>query len=51
MNNADIEQTIKVLQTGLIRRHGIRCDVEMCGELVVMLRELQKRREAENDGE
>lgn len=43
----DIEQTIKVLQTGLIRRQGIRCDTVMCGELVALLRELQKRREAD----
>ena len=47
----DIEQTIKVLQTGLIRSRGVRCDMVMCGELVVLLRELQKRREAEKDGD
>jgi hypothetical protein len=41
----DIELLIKVFETGMMRRSGIRCDMSMCARVAAMLKELQKLKE------
>jgi recombinational DNA repair protein (RecF pathway) len=43
----DIELLIKVFETGMMRRSGIRCDMNMCARVAEKLKELQKRMEAD----
>lgn len=43
----DIELLIKVFETGMMRRSGIRCDMNMCARVAEKLKELQKRMENE----
>jgi hypothetical protein len=43
----DIELLIKVFESGMKRRSGIRCDAVMCAQVAAKLRELQKRMENE----
>jgi hypothetical protein len=40
----DIELLIKVFETGMMRRSGIRCDAVMCAMVAAMLEELKERR-------
>jgi recombinational DNA repair protein (RecF pathway) len=40
----DIELLIKVFETGMMRRSGIRCDMNMCARVAAMLEELKERR-------
>ena len=51
MTDLDIERMIKMFQTGVIRRCGVRCDAVVCGEVMAMLKELQKRRMINNGQE
>jgi recombinational DNA repair protein (RecF pathway) len=37
----DIELLIKVFETGMMRRSGIRCDMNMCARVAAMLKELE----------
>lgn len=39
----DIELLIKVFESGMKRRSGIRCDVMTCSKVLVALRELKRR--------
>jgi hypothetical protein len=41
----DIELLIKVFESGMKRRSGIRCDAMMCARVAEKLRELQEMRE------
>lgn len=41
----DIELLIKVFETGMMRRSGIRCDMSMCARVAEKLKELQKLKE------
>jgi recombinational DNA repair protein (RecF pathway) len=43
----DIELLIRVFETGMVRRNGIRCDMSMCARVAEKLKELQKRMEAD----
>lgn len=43
----DIELLIKVFESGMKRRSGIRCDMSMCARVAEKLKELQKRMENE----
>ena len=49
MNDLDIERMIKLFQTGVIRRCGVRVDAVTCGEVMAMLKELQKRRKENHE--
>ncbi len=45
----DIELLIKVFETGMMRRSGIRCDMNMCARVASMLKELEERRAKNED--
>ena len=51
MTDLDIERMIKTFQSGVIRRCGVRVDAVTCGEVMAMLKELQKRRMVSNGQE
>ena len=44
MTDIEIEKLIKMFQSGVIRRCGVRVDMVTCGEVMAALKELQKRR-------
>jgi recombinational DNA repair protein (RecF pathway) len=41
----DIELLIKTFEIGMMRRSGIRCDMNMCARVASKLRELQELKE------
>lgn len=41
----DIELLIKVFESGMKRRSGIRCDMSMCARVAAKLKELQELKE------
>ena len=44
MTDIEIEKLMRIFQTGVIRRSGVRVDMMTCGEVMAALRELKKRR-------
>jgi hypothetical protein len=45
----DIELLIKVFESGMKRRSGIRCDAVMCARVAEKLKELQKLKEGKDE--